>query len=63
MEEKILYNVLRAISNKGTGSSQAPDQEYLMALKNIGLINLQWDTELTSFGRDMLSILENRIPY
>jgi hypothetical protein len=59
-EEKILYNVLKAV---GTGEEykMAPDKEYLNALNKIGLITLEWENQLTEFGREILSMLRNKI--
>lgn len=60
MEEKILYNTLKAM---GTGKEfdTAPDREYLKALEKIGMIKMGWDNVLTEFGRNTLSTLRNRI--
>lgn len=60
MEEKILFNTLKAI---GTGKEYdtAPDREYLTALVKIGLIKMDWDNCLTEFGRTTLNILRNSI--
>lgn len=60
MEEKILYNTLKAI---GTGKEYdtAPDKEYLKALEKIGLIKMDWDNTLTEFGRKTLDRLRSVI--
>lgn len=61
MEKKVLYNVLSAISKGESGHSQAPDDNYLKSLKEIGMISLGWDNRLTSFGEDTLNWLRNQI--
>ncbi len=60
MEEKVLYNTLKAI---GTGREYdtAPDKEYLDSLVKIGMIKMGWDNELTQFGRSTLERLRNKI--
>lgn len=60
MEEKILYNTLKAI---GTGREYdtAPDKEYLKSLERIGMIDMGWDNKLTSFGRSTLESLRYKI--
>lgn len=60
MEEKILYNTLKAI---GTGKEYdtAPDKEYLESLEKIGMIKMDWDNSLTEFGRSTLNRLRNVI--
>ena len=60
MEEKILYNTLKAI---GTGREfdTAPDKEYLEALVKIGMIKMGWDNLLTDFGKNTLKRLKNHI--
>ena len=60
MEERVLYNVLRAISKGGTGSAEAPDGTYLSSLVNIGMITTGWDTEITSLGRSVLEHLRGK---
>lgn len=62
MEEKILYKVL---SNIGTGKEfdATPDIEYIKALESVGFIKMGWDNELTDFGKEMLTILQNRIKW
>jgi hypothetical protein len=57
MEQKILYNVLTAISKGGRGLEQAPDAAYITALAEIGMIKVDWDTTLTDFGRKTLEWL------
>lgn len=61
MEEKVLYNVLKAIKNRGSGRDQAPDENYLKALETIGLITIDWDNSLTSFGTSILSTLSDKL--
>jgi hypothetical protein len=60
MEEKILYNTLKAI---GTGKEfdTAPDREYLKALVKIGMIEMAWDNCLTIFGKRTLDRLKGDI--
>ncbi|MCE7039214.1 hypothetical protein [Dyadobacter sp. CY312] len=61
MEKKVLFNVLESIRKGGTGSEAAPDNGYLTALNEIGMINRGWDTELTTLGRETLEWLRNSI--
>ena len=61
MEKKVLYNVLSAISKGESGLKQAPDENYLKSLQEIGMISLGWDNQLTSFGHDTLNWLRNQI--
>lgn len=57
LQEKILKNVLEAINKGGTGSEQAPDDDYLKALECIGYITIGWDTTLTPLGSKQLNSL------
>lgn len=60
MEEKVLYNTLKAI---GTGKEHctAPDQAYLKAMETLGLIKIGWDNSLTEFGNSILGHLRNKL--
>lgn len=60
IEEKVLLNVLKAISQTNTGDEYkiAPDSEYLKSLENIGFIKLGWDNEITELGRKIFNILQ-----
>lgn len=59
MEDKILYNTLKAI---GTGKEHdtAPDKEYLKAMETLGLVKLGWDNFRTDFGDDILDHLRGK---
>jgi len=61
MEKKILYNVLKAISNGESGHKQAPDGNYIKSLQELGLISIDWDIKLTVFGNEMYSWLRNQL--
>lgn len=62
MEEKILYNTLKAI---GTGKEYytAPDKDYLKSLEKIGMIKMDWDNSLTDFGRSILHFLSSKLEW
>jgi len=60
MEEKVLYNTLKAIGT-GKENSIAPDQEYIKALETLGFIKTGWDNELTDFGKKLLISLQYSI--
>ena len=60
MEEKVLYNTLKAIGS-GDEYKTAPDNNYLVSLQNIGLIKIGWKNEITDFGKDILSHLQDKI--
>lgn len=60
IEQKVLLNVLKAISqNSGDEYKIAPDDEYLKSLENIGFIELGWDNKLTELGRKILNNLQS----
>jgi hypothetical protein len=62
LEEKILYNTLKAVVRKnGEENLTAPDYEYLKALEKIGLIKLGWDNEITDFGKSIKEYLESKL--
>jgi len=60
IEEKILYNVLK---NIGTGKEHdcAPDEDYLKALAEIGMISIGWDNEITGLGQTILGFLKSKL--
>ena len=60
MEKKVLYKVLRQIRYEGNATS-APDDDYVRALKTLGLIEMGWEYRLTEFGQEVLKILENNL--
>lgn len=61
IEEKVLFNVLNRISKKESPLNSAPDEEYMKSLVNLGMIEMEWDIELTKFGWSMLDMLKNKI--
>ena len=60
LEEKVLYNVLKAIKNKKS-LDVAPDREYLDCLEKIGMVHISWDNHLTKFGESILNHLTNKL--
>ena len=60
IEAKVLYNVLNQIK-RGESPNSAPDKKYVNALSEIGLIEMGWDTTLTKFGHEMISLLQNTV--
>jgi len=60
MEEKILFNTLKAIGS-GKEYDTAPDKEYLKSLERIGMINMGWDNKLTNLGKSTLGSLRHKL--
>lgn len=59
MEEKVMYNTLKAIGTDKEYDT-APGKEYLKALETVGMIKLGWDIILTEFGRNTLNRLRDK---
>lgn len=59
--ESILFEVLKNIAKNKICDVGLINRDYYKAIETIGLIDIGWHTQLTTFGKYILEILENKL--